>query len=515
MPRVSAMPPEAGAVRLSSARGRWILAVTVLGSGVAFLEATVVNIALPHIADELETSTAGLQWTVNGYLLTLASLILLGGALGDRHGHRRVFMTGIVWFTLASVLCAAAPTIEFLVAARILQGVGGALLTPGSLAIINSTFHPDDRARAIGAWSGLSGVAAAIGPLVGGYLISSLSWRAIFLINVPLGLFVVAMAWRKVPETQRRAAASRLDFPGAALVALGLAGTTYALIQSPEGVTSVALAAGVVGAASLAGFVVVERRSAHPMVPPAVFGSKQFTAANIVTFVVYTALGGVFFMLVAFLQVSLGYSPTSAGLASLPITGLMLLLSARAGMLARRIGPRTPLTIGPLLIAAGVLLMAAIDPGDRYISAVLPAVVVFGLGLSLVVAPVTATALAAVDSGHAGVASGINNAVSRVANLIAVAVLPLVAGLSAGGFTDPDAMAAGFRTAMLATAVVAAAGGAIAWLMIDPMVLATAPAGTEGDADTARDTRRHCGVAGTPLQPAPATPCRPDNPRRA
>ena len=311
------MPPpdqSSGSVRFSSAEGRWILAVTVLGSGVAFLEATVVNIALPHIAGDLDTSTAGLQWTVNGYLVTLASLILLGGALGDRRGHRRIFTIGATWFTLASVLCALAPTIEVLVAARVLQGVGGALLTPGSLAIINSTFHPDDRARAIGAWSGLSGVAAAVGPLLGGYLISALSWRAIFLINVPLGLFVVVMALRRVPETRPRTDVGRLDYPGAILVALGLAGTTFALIQATEGVTALTVAAAVIGVGCLAGFVVAERHSTHPMVPLSMFRSRQFTAANIVTFVVYTALGGVFFMLVTFLQVSLGYTPTAAGL---------------------------------------------------------------------------------------------------------------------------------------------------------------------------------------------------------
>ena len=492
-------PPDQspGSVRFSSAEGRWILTVTVLGSGVAFLEATVVNIALPHIARDLDASTAGLQWTVNGYLVTLASLILLGGALGDRRGHRRIFTIGVAWFTLASMLCALAPTIEVLVAARVLQGVGGALLTPGSLAIINSTFHPDDRARAIGAWSGLSGVAAAVGPLAGGYLISALSWRAIFLINVPLGVFVIVMALRRVPETRRRTDGGRLDYPGAVLVALGLAGTTFALIEAANGATAFTAAAAVIGVGCLTGFVVVERRSAHPMVPLSMFGSKQFTAANIVTFVVYTALGGVFFLLVTYLQVSLGYTPTAAGLASLPITGLMLVLSARAGALAQRIGPRTPLTIGPLLIAAGILLMSAIDPGDRYVSAILPAVVVFGLGLSLVVAPVTATALAAAEPGQEGVASGINNAVSRVANLVAVAVLPLVAGLGGGTFTDPEAMAAGFRTAMLVTAAVAAAGGLVAWLTIDPKVLSTAA------------TDHHCGVAGTPLR-STSPRCEPD-----
>ena len=416
---------DAGRIRYDSPVGRWVLGVTVLGSGIAFLEATVVNVALPAIGADLDADVAGLQWTINGYLLTLAALILLGGSLGDRYGRRRIFNIGVVWFVGASALCAVAPSIEVLIAARIVQGIGGALLTPGSLAIIEASFHPDDRGRAIGAWSALGGVAAAVGPLVGGWLIEAVSWRAIFLINIPLGAFVVWAANRHVPETRDPTISGRLDFRGSAFASLALAGLTFGVIQAPEnGLGSPAVIGAIaVGLASAFAFVRAERRSPEPMLPLSIFDSRQFTSANLVTFVVYAALGGVFFLLVVFLQVALGYTPIAAGAASLPVTALMLVLSPRAGALAQRIGPRLPLTLGPILIAVGMLLMRRIDPGDSYLGAVLPAVVVFGLGLSLVVAPVTATVLAAADERHAGVASGVNNAVARTAGLVAVAAL--------------------------------------------------------------------------------------------
>jgi EmrB/QacA subfamily drug resistance transporter len=496
----------AGAIQFESIAGRWIVAVSVLGSGVAFLEATVVNVALPEIGRDLGADTGSLQWTLNGYLVTLSALILLGGSLGDRLGRRLVFNIGVVWVTLASAICALAPSVELLIAARVLQGVGGALLTPGSLAIIEATFRPEDRARAIGAWSGLGGVAAAVGPLLGGYLVDAVSWRAIFLLNIPLGVFVVVMANRHVPETRDPTAVGRLDYPGAFLAVVGLASATYALIgaSSGAGATTV-LVSGTAGVLGLAGFVVTERRSANPMMPLSIFASRQFTAANLVTFAVYAALGGVFFLLVAFLQISLGYSAIAAGAASLPVTVLMLLLSPRAGALAQRIGPRLPLTIGPLLIAAGMLLMTQIDRGDLYATSVLPSVLVYGLGLAFVVAPVTATVLAAADDRHSGVASGVNNAVARVAGLIAVAVLPLVAGLSGPDFLDPDAMAEGFGVAMVATAALAVAGGLLAWFTIDAGVLETAPP-TPGEPLVRTRPDRHCAVAGTPLRPRNPSP---------
>ncbi len=433
-------------ITFESAAGRWVLAVTVLGSGLAFLDGTVVNVALPAIGRDLDATTSSLQWILNGYLLTLASLILLGGSLGDRYGRRRVFTLGVAWFTLASLLCAVAPTSEALIGARLLQGIGGALLTPGSLAIIESTFATGERARAIGAWSGLGGVATAIGPLLGGWLVEAVSWRLIFLINVPIGLFVFVSARRHVPETRDPDAPRRLDALGALLAALGLAGTTYALIQAPDGGASATVLVGAIaGIAALVAFVIVERHAPNPMMPLSMFSSRQFTAANLVTFAVYAALGGVFFLLVAFLQIAVGYTPLAAGAATLPVTLIMLLLSARSGALAQRIGPRVPLTLGPLILAAGMLLMTRISPGEPYATSVLPAVVVFGLGLTLVVAPVTATVLAAADERRAGIASGINNAVARVAGLLAVAVLPAIAGLTGDSLHDPAAMEDGFR----------------------------------------------------------------------
>lgn len=479
--------------RFDSRAGRWILAVTVLGSGMAFLEATVVNVALPKIGEDLGADVNGLQWIVNGYLLTLAALILLGGSLGDRFGRRRMFVIGVGWFTIASALCAIAPTIEVLVAARVLQGVGGALLTPGSLAIIEASFDRADRARAIGAWSALSGVSAALGPLLGGYLIDAVGWRAIFLINLPIGLAVAAAAVRRVPESRDPTVGGRLDGAGSLLAVLGLGGVTFALIQfGAEGASrAVAAVALGVGAGALLVFVGLERRVRNPMLPLTIFASRQFTSANLVTFIVYGALGGVFFLLVVFLQNSLGYSPLAAGASSLPITALMLALSARAGAIAQRIGPRLPLTIGPLLLAAGMLLMTRIEVGSSYIGAVLPGVVVFGLGLATTVAPITATALAAADQRHAGVASGINNAVSRTAQLFAVAALPLIVGLSGADYEDPIALTDGFHAAMVVSALAAIGGAGIAWLTIRNDVL-------EGGADRGSVPERHCAVDGTP-----------------
>ncbi len=487
-------------IAFESGPGRWLLTVAVAGSGMAFLDGTVVNVALPDIGRDFDASTSALQWILNGYLLTLASLILLGGSLGDRYGRRRVFSIGVGLFTAASALCAAAPNEEMLIGARLLQGVGGALLTPGSLALIEASFRPTDRARAIGAWSGLGGVAAAIGPLVGGYLIGAISWRAIFLINIPLGGFVIWAAARHVPESRDPGASGRLDLAGSVLTALGLAGTTYALIEAPEkGASAVILVAAIGGIAALVAFFVHEHRTANPMLPLSIFSSRQFSAANGVTFVVYAALGGVFFLLVSFLQISMGYTPIEAGSASLPVTGLMLVFSARAGALAQRIGPRIPLAIGPLIIAVGLVMMSMVAPGDSYLTGILPGVIVFGIGLTLVVAPVTATVLAAADSNHAGIASGVNNAVARVAGLLAVAVLPVIAGLTGDKFYDPAAMTDGFQIGMMACAFLAAAGGVLAWFTIDSGVLHEEPGGEHLEEEYS------CGVTGPPLRPGRET----------
>ena len=477
-------------------KARWVLLATVLGSGMAFLDATVVNVALPTIGTELNASVAGLQWVVTGYTLTLASLILIGGSLGDRYGRRRIFLLGVAWFAGASLLCGVAPTSAALVAARALQGIGGALLTPGSLAILQASFASSDRGRAVGAWSGLSGVAAAIAPFAGGWLIGVGSWRLIFLINVPLAVAVVAVTLRHVPETRDASAAGGIDVAGALLTVAGLAGVTWALIEGGErGATMGVLLAGTVGLASLVAFVVTERSVRHPMLPLEIFQSRQFTAANLITFIVYASLSIMFFLLVVDLQQVLGYSPLQAGVATLPVTGLMLTLSARAGRLADRIGPRLPMTIGPLGIAAGLALLSRLQAEATYVGDVLPGLLVFGLGLSLTVAPLTATVLASADSRHAGIASGVNNAISRGAGLLAVAVIPGLTGLTGDAYHDPAVFTSGFRAAMRISAALAAAGGLLAWVLIRNQI-----AGRTASCPAARLDRRHyCAVDGAPL----------------
>ncbi|MFC4123896.1 MFS transporter [Nocardia rhizosphaerae] len=451
------MPPTT-TVRLKSATGRWILLATILGSSMASLDATVVSVALPRIGESLHTDVAGLQWTVNGYTLTLASFILLGGSLGDRLGRRRVFVWGIVGFALTSLLCAVAVNIEMLVLARLLQGVAGALLTPGSLALISASIDERDQGSAIGLWSGLGGVAGALGPLLGGGLIDLVGWRAIFLLNVPLALVVAVVAIRSVPESRDPAAPTRIDVPGAVIVAVALGALTLGLIETRPTLIGV-------GVAGLACFVLVELRSPNPLVPPSLFASRVFTVANLVTLFVYAALGGVFFLLVLQLQLVAGYSPMASGAASLPVTLLMLVLSAPAGRWAQRHGPRLPMTVGPLLAAVGVFALQRVGAEANYLTDVLPGVVVFGLGLAIMVAPLTGAVLAAVPSADAGIASGVNNAVARTAQLLAVAALPGIAGLS-GAFGDPVAFGAGFDTAMRWCAVLLLIGAVLAGALL-------------------------------------------------
>jgi len=494
-------------VRYGQAAGRWVLLATVLGSGLAFIDATVVNIALPYIGASLHADAPGLQWTVNGYTLSLTALILLGGSLGDRYGRRRIFVIGVGWFAAASLLCGLAPNIHTLIAARLLQGVGGALLAPGALAILEASFLPQDRARAIGAWSGLGGIAGAIGPFLGGWLVQVASWRLVFLINVPLSAVVVVVALRHVPESRNPAAARRLDVAGVLTCAGGLAGLTYGFTAWPAlGATSatVLIALGL-GVAGMVGFVFTERHSTHPMLPLEVFACRAFTAANLVTFAVYAALGGVFFLVTLNLQVVAGFAPLAAGTALLPVTVMMLLLSARAGALAQRIGPRVPMTLGPLVCAGALLLVARVGAHASYLRSVLPAMLLLGLGLSLTVAPLTATALGALDDRHAGVASGVNNAVARAAGLLAVAVLPLVAGLGTGSLTDPAALEPAYRTAMSICAGLLLGGAATAFTAIP------APSGGPGQPTRATPARSagspvrfHCAIAGPPLHPSPS-----------
>jgi EmrB/QacA subfamily drug resistance transporter len=499
--------PGAGSVRLASAAGRWVLAVAVLGDAMILLEATVVNVALPTIGRDLGTGVAGLQWTLNSYVLTLAAFVLLGGSLSDIYGRRRMFILGVVAFVAASALCAAAPTIGLLIAGRFVQGIGGALLTPGSLAIIEAVFHPDDRTRAIGAWAGLGAVAGAIGPSVGGYLTDAVSWRAVFLINIPLGAFVVVAAVVHVPETRDPTRAGGLDLRGAALAALAIAGACFALIEASGGLTPAVIAAAAVGLAAAAGFVAVERRARHPMLPLELFRSRQFASANLLALVTYAALGGVIFLFVAFLQVTLGYTPLQAGAATLPITLLLLTLSTPSGALTQRIGPRIPLTIGAVLAGAGLLLMAQIHRGDRFLPAVLPSLIVFGVGLATLITPITATVLASVDSRHSGIASAVNNALSRLGQMIAVAALPLAAGLSGSAFEDPAAMAAGFPVAMTIAAGACFAAALLAWTTISSDVLNRSGTGTQQvPKELPASLKRSCPVAGTPLTASLNTP---------
>jgi MFS family permease len=368
-------------------------------------------------------------------------------------------------------------------------------LTPGSLAIISASFRPEDRGKAIGAWSGLGGISTAVGPFLGGYLVGGPGWRWIFLINVPLAVAVVAIARRHVPETLDPDAVPHLDVLGAALGALGLGGLTYAMIAAGSGWSGRVVVAGVVGLAGLAGFVVVEQRSAHPMLPPRIFANRQFTATNVVTFAVYAALSGEFFLLVVDLQVVGGFSPLLAGTALLPITVIMLVLSPRAGDLAARVGPRLPMSLGPVVSAAGVLLLLRVGSNPDYVTAVLPAVIVFGLGLSLIVAPLTTTVLAAAETRYAGVASGVNNAVARAAGLLAVAVLPVLAGISGDDYRHPSLFEHGFRIAMILCATLLASGGLISfWTIRNP----------RSDTHARRSDRRvHCDVEGPPLQSTP------------
>ncbi|MBV9059933.1 MAG: MFS transporter [Pseudonocardiales bacterium] len=496
-------PPSTGA-RMGTPTGRWVLLVTILGSGMAMLDATVVNIALPAIGREFGAGFRTLQWIVNAYALTLAALILLAGALGDHFGRRRVFIIGVMWFAVASLLCGLAPNAEVLVAARALQGIGGALLTPGSLAIISSSFAATDRARAVGAWSGLGGVAGAVGPFLGGYLVQ-LSWRAVFLINLPVAAFIVVAALRHVPETSDTQSPPGLDLIGSALAAAGLAGVTYALtsLGSTVGGGAAVVAAGVGGLVALVAFVLVERRSPHPLVPLALFADRRFSVANVVTLVVYAGLGVFFFLLVLHLQIVAGFSPLVAGTALLPVTVLMLLLSARAGALAERIGPRLPMSVGPLVAALGFLLTLRIGRGASYLGDVLPAVVALGLGLSLTVAPLTATVLSSADPRHAGTASGVNNAVARSAGLLAVAVIPVVAGLATADYTDPVSFAAGFHTAMLISAGLLALGSLLAAVLLhEPR---PAPVATPAERIPV-ERCSHCGITGPQLHPSTRSP---------
>ncbi|CAM3538676.1 MFS transporter [Stackebrandtia soli] len=454
----------ASAARLASSAGRGIVAAAVLGSSLALLDGTVVNVALPHIGEEFSADLDALQWTVNGYTLTLAAVVLLGGALGDRFGRRRVFLIGVVWFGITSMLCGFATGSVELVVARCLQGIGAGLLTPGSLAIIQASIKEGDRASAIGAWSGLGGVAAAAGPLLGGWLVDAVNWRLVFFINAPLVVACVFATLRWVPETRDETRSGRFDIAGGALAVVFLGGVTYALVQY-EPLVPALVAAGIGLAAGIA-LLVVERYAAAPVLPPRMFANRQFSAINAVTFFVYAGLGGVLFFLVMQLQVVSGYDALQAGLSMLPFTLLMLVFSARAGRLGQRIGPRLPLTVGPAMVAAGVLALVGVGAVAPYWTHVLPGVLLLSVGMTITVAPLTAGVLAATDVANAGVASGVNNAIARAANLLAVAALPLAVGLTGMAYTDPVAFTSGYRLAIMLCAGMFVVGALISLLWV-------------------------------------------------
>ncbi len=487
---------------LASTRGRVALAATVAASGMASLDATVVNVALPAIGREFDASVSSLQWLLTGYLVALASLILLGGALGDRFGRRRVFVIGTVWFAVASLLCGAAPNIEFLIAARVLQGIGGALLTPGSLAILQASFRTSDRAAAIGAWSGLGAVAGAVGPFVGGGLVDGPGWRWAFLINLPVAVIAVSCARYAVPETRDPHAARGLDYIGALFAVIGLAASTWTLTQAgPSGWNDpTVIGSGILAIAAGTAFVWRALHTPDPLVPPSLFRDRTFTVVNLATALLYGAIGVTFFLVAYELQVAAGWSALQSGLALMPATLLMLVLSARSGALAQRIGPRLQLTVGPIVAGIGLLLLSRIGPSANWITEVAPGAIVFGLGLVTFVAPLTATVMAAADPDHVSVASGVNNAIARAASLATLALIPAVSGLSVA--TGANATTDSFRVALTIAAVLAFGAAPLAYFGLSRRT--TAPT-------TARHV--HCAVDGAPLQADP-TRC-PEGPAAA
>ena len=426
-------PCEEERVRLSSGAGRsspsgnWVLLVAIVGSSMAFIDSSAVNVALPSIQHDLQTDAAGLQWVIEGYALFLSALILIGGSLGDVFGRRRIFVLGILLFALASLACANAHEIVALNLARCVQGIGGALATPGSLALISANFSETERGRAIGTWSGFAAITAAIGPLLGGWLAQNASWRYVFLINVPLAAFVVAAALLRVPESRDESGGRSIDVAGASLATAALASLTFGLIRLQNGASdALGIATSAAGLLLLVAFVAWEHRARDPMIPPSVFRNVTFSGANVYTLFLYAALGGSLFFVPFDLQNVQGYSPSAAGGAMLPFIVIMFVSSRWSGGLVGTVGARLPLIGGAVVAGFGFLAYARIGIGGSYWTTFFPAAVILGVGGALFVAPLTTTVMQAIDTSHAGIASGINNAVARVAGLLAVAALGIV-----------------------------------------------------------------------------------------
>ena len=455
-------------MKLASAEGRWLVAASILGSGAVFLEGTVVNVALPAMVRDLHLGIAGLQWVVNAYLLTLSALMLLGGALGDRSRRSRVFALGALGFAAASGACALAPNLEVLVVCRLLQGIAGALLIPNSLALVESAFEGEERGSAIGQWAAGSAVSTAIGPLAGGLLVDTLSWRWVFAAVVPFGVASAAIALWRIPEAPRADKHTPLDWFGTVLVTLALAGVIGGLTAGPDlGFRSAEVIAALAGGVAFAAaFIVYEHRQQHPVLPLGIFRSREFSGANATTLLVYAGLSALLLLLMLQLQRVVGYSALEAGAAMLPVNAIMLAASAPAGRLAERVGARLPMTVGALIAAAGMALFTRVVPGASYVRGTLPAVIVFGCGLALFVAPLTSAVLGAVDPSQVGVASAVNNAVSRLGGLLATAVVPLAAGIAGGGALQPAVLSHGFVRGMWISAGLCAGGAAVAWATI-------------------------------------------------
>jgi EmrB/QacA subfamily drug resistance transporter len=447
------------------------LIAAILGSGVAAIDATVVNVALPSIERDLGGGLSVQQWISNGYLLTLGSLILVGGSLGDIFGERRIFALGVGAFGVCSVICAAAPDAGVLLGARLLQGVAGAMLVPSSLAVIIAAFPPKERGAAIGSWTAWGAIAQVIGPLLGGVIVASVSWRWIFFVNVPLSAVTVALILVAVARPGEAAhhgddAAPRrrsVDVSGALLCMLGLGGIVFALIEQPhEGWGSPLIIGPLAGGVTLfSGFLIHERRTREPMVDLSLFSNRNFSVGNLETVTMYAGLGALIFFLQIFLQQVAGYSPIDSGLSTLPLTAMMFLLSRRFGALAQRFGPRFFMGAGPLIAAAGIALLLRTGLHTSYLTVMLPALALFALGLSMTVAPLTATVLAAADERNAGIASAINNAIARVASLVSVSVLGLIAAgsLKTDSFARNADSVTAFHHAVLVCALLVAAGG--------------------------------------------------------